>query len=92
MRAKNPRTLGDLVSGDRAVISIHDQGGDKEVEISFRAGDMVFVRVQDSDIGQPICFVETTPFSKLTYEQPGAMGRNVLQDREDEDPLLRRIK
>ncbi len=86
------------MGGDRAVIFIDDQGGDKEVEISFRAGDMIFVRVQDSDIEQPICFSETTPFSELTYEQPGAMGRNVLQDREDrgiatdDDPLLGRIK
>ena len=96
VRSKDPKTLGDLVGGDRAVISIHDQGGDKEVEIGFRIGEAIFVRVLQSDIDQPICFSETTPFSELTYEQPGGVGLPPMRTRDEwdttedhDDPLIR---
>lgn len=71
MRAQNPRTLGDLVGGD--CCKIKTGTGPVEVQIGFRIGDEIFVRVRESRAMELIKFPGDLEFIETTYLQPGAM-------------------
>ena len=97
-RVKNPTVLKELVGGDRCTLDT--EHGPMEVQVGFKIGDDVFVRVRDSQADQLLAFEGETPFVELTYQQPGGMGRSgQILDEVDPvfgmsatsgDPILRR--
>ncbi len=98
LRAKNPKTLGDLVGGDCCILDT--KNGPIEVQVGFRIKGSIFVRIHDCEADQLISFDESTPFLELTYEQPGGMDRSrrtILEvdpvhgmSATDGEPILRR--
>jgi len=98
LRAKNPTILKDLVGGDRCTLDT--EHGPMEVQVGFKVGDEVFVRISDSEADQLLAFDGETPFVELTYQQPGGMGRSgqILYEVDpvfgmsatSGDPILRR--
>ena len=85
LRSRNPKVLGDLVGGDCFVINWPELGP-QEVQVGFRIGSTIFVRVKNSAADQLISFSEDTPFLELTYEQPMAQRANEIV--EEVDPLF----
>ena len=60
--------------------------GPQEIQIGFRIGEAIFVRVKDSNADQLISFSGDTPFLELTYEQP--MGKRVNEIVDEVDPVF----